>query len=68
MTAVNDFWMPFVMSAERAARVIRCGLNRRKRRIAFPLALYWPLCWLAAIPIFLSDGLFRCLPAKPQKT
>lgn len=67
MTAVNDFWMPFVMSAERAARLIRCGLNRRKRRIAFPLALYVPLCWLAAIPVFLSDLPFRSLPAKPQK-
>ena len=67
MTAVNDFRMPLVMSAARAARIIRCGLNRRKARIAFPLALYWPLCWLAALPVFLTDGLFRRLPAKAQK-
>ncbi len=67
MTAVNDFPMPFVMKAERAAHIIRCGLNRRKGRIAFPCALYVPLCWLAALPMFLTDLLFRRLPAKPQK-
>lgn len=68
MTATNDFWMPFVMDAERAARIIRCGLNRKKRRIGFPLALYLPLCWLAAVPMLLSDLPFRRLPAKPQKS
>lgn len=68
MTAVNDFWMPFVMDAERAAHKIRCGLNRRRARIAFPSPLYIPLCWLAALPNFLTDRLFRRLPAKPQKS
>lgn len=66
MTAVNNFFMPLVMSAERAAHIIRCGLNRKKARIAFPLALYLPLWWLSALPVFMGDALFRRLPAKPQ--
>lgn len=68
MTAVNDFFMPLVMSAERAAHIIRCGLNRKKARIAFPFALYLPLWWLSALPVFIGDALFRRLPAKAQKS
>lgn len=67
MTAINDFIMPCVMSPERAARIIRCGLRRKKRRIAFPARLYLPLWWLACLPIFLTDFLFAKLPSKPQK-
>lgn len=68
MTAVNDFTMPFVMSAERAATIIRCGLQKKKARIAFPRRLYFPLWWLSALPVFMTDTLFRRLPAKPQNT
>jgi short-subunit dehydrogenase len=67
LTAANDFPMPLVMSAERAARIIICGLRRKKARIAFPLALYLPLWWLSALPVFVSDALFARLPSKPQK-
>lgn len=68
MTAVNDFPMPLVMDASRAARIIRCGLRRKKARIAFPNALYLPLWWLACLPLLLSDVLFARLPSKPQKS
>lgn len=67
MTAVNDFPMPLVMTAERAAQRIRCGLLRRKARIAFPRRLYFPLWWLSCLPLWLTDPLFARLPAKPQK-
>lgn len=64
MTAVNDFPMPQLMSAEKAARIIRRGLARDKPRIAFP----WPLSagvWLlAALPPALTDPLLSRLPAK----
>lgn len=68
MTAVNDFYMPGVMGAERAARIIRCGLDRKKRRIAFPKRLYWPLSCIAALPPMLTDWLFARLPKKPQES
>lgn len=68
LTARNDFYMPGVMPVSRAARIIRCGLDGKERRIAFPNRLYWPLCWLAALPVMLTDGLFARLPKKPQKS
>lgn len=37
MTAQAPFPMPFLMSAERAAAIIRRGLARNKARIAFPV-------------------------------
>src|SRR3546814_6092917 len=36
MTAANPFRMPFLMDADRAARIIRRGLERNRSRIAFP--------------------------------
>lgn len=68
MTAVNDFYMPLVMSVERAAAIIRCGLQRKKARIVFPRRLYFPLWWLSALPVFVTDAVFRSLPAKPRNT
>lgn len=65
MTAVNDFPMPLVMDAGRAARIIRCGLRRKKARIAFPHALYLPLRLLALLPQAMLDPLFARLPSKP---
>jgi short-subunit dehydrogenase len=64
MTAANDFPMPFLMSAERAARVIRRGLLRNRARIVFP----WPLtvaAWLlGALPPAWTDFVVTRLPKK----
>lgn len=64
MTAVNAFPMPFLMSAERAARIIRRGLARDRARIAFP----WPTAfgaWLAGtLPPAWTDPLLVRLPEK----
>ncbi|MEJ0010252.1 MAG: SDR family NAD(P)-dependent oxidoreductase [Alphaproteobacteria bacterium] len=66
MTSRNPFFMPLIMSAERAARIIRRGLAQGKNRIAFPRVLYFALCLLASLPNFISNALFDALPAKPQ--
>ncbi len=64
MTAVNTFPMPFLMDADRAARLIRRGLETDRGRIAFPWPLY-ALVWLmAAVPARVSDWVSRRLPAK----
>lgn len=64
MTVVNRFPMPFLMTAETAAEIIRRGLERDRGRIAFP----WPTvfaAWLAAaLPDAVVDRLTRRLPAK----
>ncbi len=64
MTAVNDFPMPLLMDAERAARIIRRGLARNRPRIAFPWPLYAAVWLLSALPQRLTDPLLRRLPKK----
>lgn len=64
MTAGNNFPMPFVMSADRAARIIRKGLAANRGRIAFPWAMYF-LVWLsAALPPALTERVTRRFPRK----
>ena len=64
MTQVNQFPMPFLMTAERAARIIVRGLARNRGRIAFPWPMY-ALSWLlAAQPPALTDLVLRLAPPK----
>jgi short-subunit dehydrogenase len=64
MTGKNDFPMPLLMSAERAAAIIKRGLARNRGRIAFPFSMY-ALSWLlGALPPVLTDPLLRRLPKK----
>jgi short-subunit dehydrogenase len=60
MTAGNNFRMPFLMNAEKAARIVRRGLDKNRARVAFPLPMYL-LVWLAAAmpPGLISWGLRR---------
>ena len=67
LVAVNRFPMPFIMSSERAASIIKDGLLRRKTRISFPLGLYFALRLLEALPVFLSTALTSKMPGKTRK-
>ena len=64
MTDANDFPMPFLMPAEKAARIIRDGLRRNRARIAFP----WPMAMIAwllgMLHPALTDPLLARLPKK----
>ena len=64
MTEVNDFPMPFLMDAERAAAIIRRGLARNRGRIAFPWPTYFWAWLLGALPTPLTDRLLRQMPRK----
>lgn len=65
MTAVNDFPMPFLMPAERAAAIVMKGLAANRARIAFP----WPMAITAWTVGMLSPGLTdRLLRAAPKKS
>ncbi len=64
LTATNRFPMPFLMDADRAARIIAKGLERDRGRIAFPLPMYLAVWLLAALPDRLVDRLTRMLPDK----
>ena len=64
MTDANRFHMPFLMTADKAARIIQRGLAANRGRIAFP----WPmalLIWLlSALPNAWAEALTRDLPGK----
>ena len=64
MTEVNDFPMPFLMSAEKAAGIIQRGLATNRARIAFPFPTAF-LAWaMGALSPVLADPLLRRLPKK----
>lgn len=64
MTAVNDFPMPFLMDARRAAAIMAKGLAADRGRISYPWQMA-ALSWLtAALPDAVMDWVARRLPAK----
>lgn len=64
MTAVNDFPMPFLMEAERAARIIRRGLARNAALITFPLPMRLAAWWMRVLPSGLVTKLLANGPKK----
>lgn len=65
MTAVNDYPMPFLMDAPRAAAIMADGLARNRARIAFPFGTYALAGLVGLLPAGLASLLLRRLPAKP---
>jgi short-subunit dehydrogenase len=64
ITETNHFPMPFLMPAERAAEIIRRGLERGRGRIAFPWPMYAAAWLLAALPDALVHRLTARMPSK----
>lgn len=64
MTENNPFPMPFLMGAERAARIIQKGLARNRGRIAFPLGTHAASWLLEVLPTALAERMVRSMPAK----
>jgi len=60
MTAVNDFWMPFLLEADEAARRIVRALGRRRKVYNFP----WQMAWLMRLTSWLPDWMFARVMAK----
>ncbi|MDX1923397.1 MAG: SDR family NAD(P)-dependent oxidoreductase [Alphaproteobacteria bacterium] len=65
MTAVNDFPMPFMMDATKAAHIIVKGLARNEARIAFPWPTAFAAWLLGVLPPSWTDPLLTKLPKKP---
>jgi len=64
MTAGNRFPMPFLVEADRAAAIIRRGLDRRRARIAFPFPVAFAAWLFMTLPAGVGDLLARRLPDK----
>lgn len=67
MTDVNPFPMPFMVTAENAAKRIKRGIEKRKKMIAFP----WTLVWMARLqnilPEYVMHKIYARIPAKPSE-
>jgi NADP-dependent 3-hydroxy acid dehydrogenase YdfG len=66
ITDVNDFPMPFLMEADRAAIIIANRIAKGRGRIAFPWPVYFAARCLSAIPDSLASRLQRALPTKSE--
>lgn len=64
MTDVNCCPMPFLMTPERAAALIRKGLEANRARIAFPWQMYVILRVLAGLPQSVLDFVTVRMPRK----
>ena len=64
MTDVNEFYMPFLLDAPKAAKKIASGIAKNKSRITFPFPLYFIVWFLSILPPSLTDKLFAKLPKK----
>ncbi|MBB42878.1 MAG: short-chain dehydrogenase [Rhodospirillaceae bacterium] len=64
ITANNDFYMPFLMTASRAAHLIRQGMQRNKRLIIFPWQMYLAIKLLMLLPNIFFDYLTNKFPNK----
>jgi short-subunit dehydrogenase len=59
MSARTKSWQPGAMSDERAALIIKRGLERRRPVIAFPLFMYAAMRFFALLPPAVVDGVMR---------
>jgi short-subunit dehydrogenase len=64
MTDANSFSMPFLMSAEKAARIIQRGLAADRARIAFPFPTAFVAWAMGALSPMIADPILRMLPKK----
>ena len=65
MTAVNQFPMPFQVSADKAAQKIIHAVARNQGVIAFPLIIYFAMNILNLLPSRLISYINSKLPGKP---
>jgi short-subunit dehydrogenase len=64
LTDVNAFPMPFLMEVDRAAEIIKRGLDAKKSSIAFPWQMH-VLCWLLGVmPRAMGDWILSHAPKK----
>jgi short-subunit dehydrogenase len=64
MTERNDFYMPLMMPAPRAAKIIVTGLQRNRSCIAFPRSAYFAIRLVAALPPSIMEPMLRNTPRK----
>ena len=55
LTDKNDFYMPFLISSDKAAKIICNGIEKGKRTVAFPI----PFSWIVGLGKFLPAPVYE---------
>lgn len=66
MTDVNNFYMPFLMEADKAAKLIREKLAKNPARLAFPFPFSFIVWFISILSPFIIDPILAMLPEKPS--
>ena len=66
MTQVNNFRMPFLMGADKAAKLIENAVSNKCRMTIIPWQMRWVSWWLKFMPISIFDSIFKNAPRKPR--
>jgi short-subunit dehydrogenase len=64
MTAVNNFYMPFLMNSAKASQIIINGIEKNHGRIIFPIIFYCLIRILLSLPFSLVEKIMKKLPKK----
>jgi short-subunit dehydrogenase len=64
MTQSNKHYMPMIISANEAAKIIIKGIDQNKSVIIFPKILYYSVQILKLLPRFMLDWILHKLPKK----
>jgi len=64
MTAANKFPMPFMLKADKAAEIMKRGIDANKSRIAFPWQLAFMVWLITLLPPAWTDGFLAATPKK----
>ena len=67
MTAGNPYRMPFLMSADAAAKKIRSAIERKRTHVVIPWQMALGAKLLRVMPNALFDRLFARAPRKPRR-
>lgn len=68
MTDANDFAMPLIMDANRAARIISKNIAKNRGRIAFPLIPHFFAWFFGMLPDGLAQKILAKTPAKKESS
>ncbi len=64
LTDKNNFSMPFIIDAKKAANIIVKGINSKKFEITFPLPMYLVMKVLQTLPNFISNYICSLIKKK----
>ncbi len=67
MTAKNDFYMPFLMETNKAARIIIQGIEKEKKEIKFPFPMALLVSIAKMIPNYFYDSTLQYWDKKYRK-